>query len=107
MIETYSNSGHTSLTLAQAKPGKTYRIVRVEGQRCRENLMRMGLAGGSLVKCSISISHGPVVVRHGRSDIAVGNGMAQHIVVEPAGVQIPESCGSPRGGAARGRSNIG
>ncbi len=81
-LESTAADNDKRMTLAQASAGGTYRVLEIAGQECRENLMRLGISVGSVINSATVVHNGPVVVRHGRTDIAIGHGMARRIVVE-------------------------
>lgn len=70
------------MTLAETESGSAYRIVAIQGRGCAEHLLRMGLSEGAVVECVHNLHRGPVVVRYGRTGVAVGRGMAHRVVVE-------------------------
>lgn len=43
--------------------------------------LRFGVAEGAQVDCAIRIPAGPIVVRSGRQEIAIGRGLARRILV--------------------------
>jgi ferrous iron transport protein A len=87
----------SSSTLAEARPGEIYRITGIAHWGSREQLMRMGLVEGSLVHCITAFGHGPVAVRCGRTNIAIGWGLARQIKVERVESSVGRSPGG-RGG---------
>jgi Fe2+ transport system protein FeoA len=73
-----------NVTLAQLKAGCKARILGILGGRSLEDkLMSMGLyKGKELTKVSHIGLRGPVVVKVGRSILALGHGIAMKIMVE-------------------------
>jgi len=53
-----------------------------EGQ-FRHQLMRFGIAEGSRVTCYVKLPFGPVVLRHGGQEIAIGKSLARQMMVSP------------------------
>jgi ferrous iron transport protein A len=71
-------------TAAQMKPGQRGLVVSIEGGRgMGERLRAMGLRPGVMItKTSGQPLRGPVTLRLGSTEIAVGHRMAQRILVE-------------------------
>lgn len=86
------------MSLAQCKDGKQYTITGIQDTHCREQILRMGFCEGSTLLCITNIHRGPVVVRHMHTDVGIGRGMAEHILVEPCKTQQV----SAQGGTAHG-----
>lgn len=72
------------VSLVHLKPDHKGRISEIHGGAGLQNrLMSMGVyAGKEVVKLSYVGLRGPVVIRVGRSVLALGHGMAQKIMVE-------------------------
>lgn len=75
-----------SVTLAALSPGKTARVVSIDGGvRFIRRLENMGLRIGQRVtKVSGIPLRGPVVVQSGGTRVGLGHGMAVRIKVEPS-----------------------
>lgn len=71
--------------LAQMGTGGRGTVVAVAGGHgLARRLEALGVRPGKrITKVSSEIMRGPVIVRVDRSDIAIGFGMARHIVVRP------------------------
>jgi len=71
-------------TLAAMQPGQAGTIVEVQGGRgLADRLASLGIMPGRKVtKVSGMILRGPVTIAVGRTQVAVGFGMASKIVVE-------------------------
>ena len=94
------NTTPTVSSLAEARAGRLYRVTNIEGSVQREQLLRLGISEGSLVYCITVINHGPVLVRHGRTDIAIGHGLALCIRVELYGLAVQSPA---KGGRINGK----
>ena len=70
-------------TLDSVRAGEMFEIVCIEDAAARLSALRFGMAEGSVVSCIIRIPAGPVVLRRGRQEIAVGRGIARGICVRP------------------------
>ncbi|HNR37061.1 MAG TPA: FeoA family protein [Candidatus Hydrogenedentes bacterium] len=72
------------MPLDQAKNNQPLLVVAIEGgHQIHHRLKSLGIRPGVLIeKISGRAGSGPVVVRHGRSQTAIGHGVAHHILVE-------------------------
>ncbi|MCK9432683.1 MAG: FeoA domain-containing protein [Candidatus Omnitrophica bacterium] len=72
------------LSLVHAKPNEKLRIVEVlGGSNLESRLLGMGLhKSGTLIKLSHIGLRGPVVIKAGRSVLALGHGVAEKVIVE-------------------------
>lgn len=68
-------------TLAQARKGDELEILEVGGDHTRVQALRFGMAEGACVTCVTRIPAGPLVIRSGRQEIAVGRHLASQIRV--------------------------
>lgn len=68
-------------SLASARKGESFRIVEVDDAHARIQAMRFGMSAGSSVECITRIPAGPIVIRSGRQEIAVGRSLASRIRV--------------------------
>ena len=77
------------ITLAQLKMGQTGTVVELDGgSRFARRLESLGIRpGGKVTKVSSMLFHGPVVLKVGSSQIAIGFGMANKVWVEPEKAQ--------------------
>lgn len=68
-------------TLDRARTGEELEIVEVGDVHARVQALRLGMAEGACVTCVTRIPAGPLVVRSGRQEIAVGRNLAKQIHV--------------------------
>lgn len=73
-------------TLLGLKRGDEGIVGHISDDRARAQAVRFGIGSGALVNCISTLPGGPVVVRAGRQEIAIGRGLAAHIEVRPASV---------------------
>lgn len=71
-------------TLADARRGDRMVVTGVDDDRARIHAIRFGMAEGACVQCVTRIPAGPIVLRSGRQEIAVGRELAKRITVRPA-----------------------
>lgn len=74
-------------TLAAAHRGERLVVVAVDDNVARASAIRFGLDTGACVQCVTRIPSGPVVVRCGRQEIAVGRGLSRRIRVRAANAE--------------------
>jgi Fe2+ transport system protein FeoA len=70
-------------TLDQARRGDRMVVLGVHDAQARIHAIRFGMAEGSTVSCVTRIPAGPIVLRSGRQEIAVGRELAKRISVRP------------------------
>lgn len=68
-------------TLDCARRGEQLQIVSVDDQHARVQALRFGMAEGACVECVTRIPAGPLVIKSGRQEIAVGRALAKRISV--------------------------
>lgn len=71
-------------TLADARAGDKFIVTNVDDERARVTALRFGMAEGACVHCVTRIPAGPIVLRSGRQEIAVGRDLARRISVREA-----------------------
>ncbi len=69
-------------TLAMARRGDRLRVLAVDDDHSRAHAIRFGLDEGAEVECVTALPAGPVIVRSGRQEIAIGRGLASRVRVE-------------------------
>lgn len=70
-----------TLTLVEAKKGATVEVLEIPDGLVRAQLMRLGISEGSTLICALKVPTGPVVVRQGDVEIALGRKIASDIQV--------------------------
>lgn len=78
-------TGAKGATLDQVRRGDDVLVLGVDDDLARVHALRFGMAEGARVSCVTRIPAGPIVVRSGRQEIAVGRELAKRIRVQPAG----------------------
>ncbi|HDS45746.1 MAG TPA: ferrous iron transport protein A [Methanomicrobia archaeon] len=80
----FHESGAGSVLLSSLLPGEQGRIIAVGmGMGRQHHLRRMGLREGKIVTViATQPAHGPFVLEIDGAQIAIGRGMALHILVE-------------------------
>lgn len=71
-------------TLAGLRPGQHATIQEIEDSVARAQAVRFGMGAGARVSCVTAVPGGPVVLKSGRQEIAVGRGLARRIQVQHA-----------------------
>jgi len=85
-------------SLADARKGDVLEVRAINDENARIQAVRFGMAEGALVECVTRIPAGPIVVRSGRQEIALGRALARKIRVrlQPAAYALgdrPLACG--------------
>ena len=70
------------MTLDMVRRGDHVRIVAIHDPQVRHQAIRFGIGEGADVRCAEKLPAGPIVVRRGRQEIAIGRGIAKAITVE-------------------------
>ncbi len=70
--------------LTQIKKGESVNVVEINGgQKFRDKVDAMGLRVGSrIIKISAQILSGPITIRIGNTQLAIGHGMAKQILAD-------------------------
>ena len=75
------------VALSKAPKGSRLVILDVPEGRARAQLLRFGVTKGELIRCLERLPGGTVVILKHRQEIAIGVGLAAHILVEYAGTE--------------------
>ncbi len=70
------------MTLDMVRRGERVRILKIDDPQVRFQAIRFGIGEGADVHCAERLPAGPIVLRRGRQEIAVGRGIARTISVE-------------------------
>lgn len=71
------------MTLEQAKVGERLIVRDIIDPEMRMKAIRFGVMQGAEIVCAEKLPYGPVVIRKGRQELAVGRRLAGRIIVEP------------------------
>ncbi len=72
------------MTLEQAQTGEKLIVKNINDPQMRVKAIRFGIMEGVEITCMEKLPFGPVVIRRGRQELAVGRNLAQRIAVELA-----------------------
>jgi ferrous iron transport protein A len=81
-----ATSADPVLTMDQMRRGDEFVVTHVGDERARVTAIRFGISEGSTVRCVTKIPAGPIVLKSGRQEIAVGRNLARKICVRPCDV---------------------
>lgn len=70
-------------TLDRMARGQSCEVLGIDDEMGRITALRFGMSEGAQVSCVTRIPAGPVVVRSGRQEIAIGRALARRITVRP------------------------
>lgn len=68
-------------SLSTARKGELFEIISVDDDHARVQALRFGMSAGACVECITRVPAGPIVIKSGRQEIAVGRGLAERIQV--------------------------
>jgi len=71
------------MKLADMRHGELAVVTRIEDSTVRAQAIRFGIAEGSEISCDEIIPGGPVVIRRGLMQYAIGRRLAEQIAVSP------------------------
>ncbi len=74
------------------RKGERIEIVSVDDKHARVQALRFGMAEGACVECVTKIPAGPLVIKSGRQEIAVGRALAKRISVRRLRSSSPAFC---------------
>jgi len=70
------------ISLRAVKKGARFIVRQIEDKEMRTQLLRFGLAEGSEAMCFERLPLGPVVIKHRRQEVALGEELTKKIWVE-------------------------
>ncbi len=70
------------ISLRAVKKGARFIVRQIEDKEMRTQLLRFGLAEGSEAVCFERLPLGPVVIKHRRQEVAIGEELTKKIWVE-------------------------
>ncbi len=70
-------------TLDRLERGQSCEVLGIDDEMARITALRFGMSEGAQISCITRIPAGPVVVRSGRQEIAIGRSLAKRISVRP------------------------
>lgn len=70
------------MTLDKVKKGQKIHIQKINDSRLRDQIIRLGIYEGAKVTCAERIGRGPVVIKNRMQEIAIGQGLAEKILIE-------------------------
>jgi len=77
-----TDSAHCeTCALSDVRKGELLEIVSVDDEHARVQALRFGMSTGACVECITRIPAGPIVLKSGRQEIAVGRSLAGRIQV--------------------------
>jgi ferrous iron transport protein A len=77
--------GNKPIAVSKMKPRQTGKIIEIQGgQGLVSRLGALGIIPGrTITKISDMLMRGPVTIKTGSTQVAIGHGMADKIIVEP------------------------
>lgn len=72
-------------TLDAVQRGDALVVLGIDDESARMHALRFGMGEGACLRCVVRIPAGPIVVRSGRQEIAIGRELARRIRVRRSG----------------------
>jgi len=69
------------MTLNKINKGQEFKIESIMEKSIREQAIRLGIFEGIIVKCSHKLPCGPIILKTGLQEIAIGRKLAKKIIV--------------------------
>ena len=73
------------MSLSDLRRGDSATVVDIPDEGLRMQLLRFGITAGCRVRCHARLPFGPVVLRYGGQEIAVGREVARRVAVDRKG----------------------
>lgn len=70
------------MCLSDLRRGQWAKVIQIPDEHLRVQMLRFGIAAGCRVRCHARLPFGPVVLKYGGQEIAVGRQVAETIRVE-------------------------
>lgn len=70
------------MCLSDLRRGESARVIGIPDENLRIQMLRFGITAGAVVSCNVRLPLGPVVLRYGGQEIAVGRQVADSILIE-------------------------
>jgi Fe2+ transport system protein FeoA len=75
------------MSLSDLRRGQSGTVLQIPDDELRVQLLRFGITAGCSVHCHTKIPFGPVILRYGGQEIALGRKVADQISIESACAQ--------------------
>lgn len=70
------------MSINELRRGQTATIGKIDKEQLRVQLLRFGITAGCQVSCHTKIPFGPVVLKYGTQEIALGRELARQISID-------------------------
>ncbi len=70
-----------AISLDRVRRGDCFCVEHIDDEMARVTALRFGMAEGAVLSCVTRIPAGPIVIKSGRQEIAIGRGLARRISV--------------------------
>jgi ferrous iron transport protein A len=69
------------MKLSEVKKGQIFKILNISNSSARQQTIRLGIGEGSTVSCSHKLPYGPIILKLGMQEVAIGRNLANEIKV--------------------------
>ncbi|MEM1702034.1 MAG: FeoA family protein [Desulfurococcaceae archaeon] len=73
---------HGYISLDSVSTGRKVVVKSIDGKGWVKRLYQLGITPGAVLEVIANNAHGPVIVRVGDTEVAIGRGIAKRIFVE-------------------------
>lgn len=73
------------MCLSDLRKGQSATVTNIPDDSLRIQLLRFGITAGCRVRCHTRLPFGPVVLKYGGQEIAVGREVARKVRISPTG----------------------
>ena len=69
------------MNLSDIKKGQIFKIINIANHSARQQTIRLGMGEGSTVYCSNKVPNGPIILKLGMQEVAIGRNLANEITI--------------------------
>lgn len=69
------------MVLSELRKGQSATVTHIPDESLRIQLLRFGVTAGCRVRCHTKLPYGPVVLKYGGQEIAVGRQVARAVTI--------------------------
>jgi Fe2+ transport system protein FeoA len=70
------------MKLSNVQKGQLFKIINISNPSARHQTIRLGIGEGSTVTCSHKLPYGPIILKLGRQEVAIGRNLADDITIK-------------------------
>lgn len=70
------------MKLSNVQKGQMFKIINIANSAARHQTIRLGIGEGSTVSCSHKLPYGPIILKLGMQEVAIGRNLADDITIK-------------------------